>query len=79
MIHALENIMATKLTGSQDVDILKDEKRGKLREVGNQAVWSLSSCKAGKTLETAFIRLEISRAHRIIHSIFEKQHDSQVN
>lgn len=39
--------MATKLSGSQDIDIFKDEKDGKLREVGNQAVWSLSSCKPG--------------------------------
>ncbi|XP_076468065.1 anaphase-promoting complex subunit 10-like [Babylonia areolata] len=39
--------MATKLSGNQDVDIFKDEKDGKLREVGNQAVWSLSSCKPG--------------------------------
>lgn len=40
-------VPATKLSGAQDVDIFKDEKDGKLREVGNQAVWSLSSCKPG--------------------------------
>ncbi|XP_041359428.1 anaphase-promoting complex subunit 10-like [Gigantopelta aegis] len=39
--------MTNKLSGNQDIDIFKDEKEGKLREVGNQAVWSLSSCKPG--------------------------------
>ncbi|KAK3100224.1 hypothetical protein FSP39_016532 [Pinctada imbricata] len=39
--------MATKVTANSDIDILKDEKEGKLREVGHQAVWSLSSCKPG--------------------------------
>ena len=41
-------VPATKLSGAQDVDVFKDEKDGKLREVGNQAVWSLSSCKPGQ-------------------------------
>ncbi len=27
----------------------KEEKEGSILEVGDQAVWSLSSCKAGKT------------------------------
>ena len=40
--------MTNKLSGNQDKDIFKDEKEGKLREVGNQAVWSLSSCKPGR-------------------------------
>lgn len=39
--------MATKVTANQDLDVFKEEKDGKLREVGNQAVWSLSSCKPG--------------------------------
>ena len=39
--------MATKITANPDLDIFKEEKEGKLREVGNQAVWSLSSCKPG--------------------------------
>ena len=39
--------MATKFTASPDLDVLKEEKDGKVREVGNQAVWSLSSCKPG--------------------------------
>jgi len=30
-----------------EVDPYKGEREGKLREVGSQAVWSLSSCKAG--------------------------------
>ena len=41
--------MATKFTASQDLDVFKEEKDGRLREVGNQAVWSLSSCKPGNT------------------------------
>ncbi len=32
-----------------DNDPYKGEREGKLREVGGQAVWSLSSCKPGKT------------------------------
>lgn len=44
--------MGTKVTASQDLDVTKDEKDGLLREVGNQAVWSLSSCKAGKLLSS---------------------------
>ena len=31
----------------EDLDPKKDEKEGSIREVGNEAVWSLSSCKAG--------------------------------
>ena len=37
-----------KVTGTPDVDPYKGEREGKLREVGNQAVWSLSSCKPGQ-------------------------------
>ena len=36
-----------KRTGGSDVDPFKGEREGKQREVGSQAVWSLSSCKAG--------------------------------
>lgn len=39
--------MLKKFSDAQTVDIFKDERDGKLREVGNQAVWSLSSCKPG--------------------------------
>ncbi|ELT88523.1 hypothetical protein CAPTEDRAFT_162347 [Capitella teleta] len=39
--------MSVKLTDGPDVDPYKGEREGKLREVGGQAVWSLSSCKAG--------------------------------
>lgn len=42
--------MATKVTASQDLDVFKEEKEGLYREVGNQAVWSLSSCKAGNNI-----------------------------
>ena len=42
--------MATKVVASQDLDVFKDEKDGVYREVGNQAVWSLSSCKAGNVI-----------------------------
>lgn len=30
----------------------KEEKEGSILEVGDQAVWSLSSCKAGNLIET---------------------------
>ncbi|KAH3833612.1 anaphase-promoting complex subunit 10-like isoform X2 [Dreissena polymorpha] len=43
--------MATKFTASQELDVFKEEKDGLLREVGNQAVWSLSSCKPGFGVE----------------------------
>ena len=39
--------MSIKLSGTQDADPYRGEKEGRLREVGNQAVWSLSSCKPG--------------------------------
>ena len=39
--------MLSKISETQTTDIYKDERDGKLREVGNQAVWSLSSCKPG--------------------------------
>lgn len=43
--------MATKVTACQDLDVFKEEKDGLYREVGNHAVWSLSSCKAGFGVE----------------------------
>lgn len=42
--------MATKVVANPEIDILKEEREGRLREVGNQAVWSLSSCKPGKNI-----------------------------
>ncbi|KAL5011803.1 hypothetical protein ScPMuIL_010354 [Solemya velum] len=39
--------MAMKISGLQEADPFEDEKEGRLREVGNHAVWSLSSCKPG--------------------------------
>lgn len=32
------------------VDPFLDERKGLVREVGNQAIWSLSSCKPGKSI-----------------------------
>ncbi|ESO88499.1 hypothetical protein LOTGIDRAFT_179104 [Lottia gigantea] len=43
--------MSIKVSGTQNNNIFKDEKEGKLREVGNQAAWSLSSCKPGFGVE----------------------------
>lgn len=37
--------MGSKTTS--DIDPIKDERAGKVREVGAQAIWSLSSCKPG--------------------------------
>ena len=42
--------MATKFEGTQNFDVVKFEKEGQLREVGGQAVWSLSSCKTGENM-----------------------------
>ena len=39
--------MSIDPTGQTDTDPYKGEREGKLREVGSQAVWSLSSCKPG--------------------------------
>jgi hypothetical protein len=38
--------MTTK-TGVELVDPIREERAGKVREVGSQAIWSLSSCKPG--------------------------------
>ncbi|XP_064608993.1 anaphase-promoting complex subunit 10-like [Liolophura sinensis] len=43
--------MAIKISGVQNLDVFQEEKEGKLREVGSQAVWSLSSCKPGFGVE----------------------------
>ncbi|XP_067000450.1 anaphase-promoting complex subunit 10 [Anabrus simplex] len=34
-------------TGTEPVDPIREERAGKVREVGSQAIWSLSSCKPG--------------------------------
>jgi len=39
--------MSAKVETGPGVDPYGEEKEGKLREIGNQAVWSLSSCKPG--------------------------------
>ena len=39
-----------------------DEKSGKVREVGSQASWSLSSCKPGKTSNQK-VELKIVRTY----------------
>jgi len=39
--------MIVKVETGPGVDPYREEKEGKLREIGNQAVWSLSSCKPG--------------------------------
>ncbi|ESO05229.1 hypothetical protein HELRODRAFT_78053 [Helobdella robusta] len=43
--------MESKSVNKFDSDPYKGEKEGKLREVGNQAVWSVSSCKPGFGVE----------------------------
>jgi hypothetical protein len=39
-------VMTTK-TVVETVDPVREERTGKVREVGSQAIWSLSSCKPG--------------------------------
>ena len=47
--HCVVNrtMSANKVMTGPSVDPYKEEKEGKLREIGSQAVWSLSSCKPG--------------------------------
>lgn len=47
------NFTQLEMRTGDDVDPLKEEQEGKIREVGSQAVWSLSSCKPGKNLTKA--------------------------
>jgi len=42
--------MNVKVETGPGVDPFQEEKEGRLREIGNQAVWSLSSCKPGMNL-----------------------------
>ncbi|KAK7874494.1 hypothetical protein R5R35_001577 [Gryllus longicercus] len=35
------------MAGTEHVDPVREERAGKVREVGSQAIWSLSSCKPG--------------------------------
>ena len=44
--------MTTKFSGQQTFDVVKYERECGLREVGDQAVWSLSSCKPGKVIDS---------------------------
>ena len=39
--------MSAKVSAGPDIDPYQGEKEGILREIGGQAVWSLSSCKQG--------------------------------
>lgn len=48
-------LMATKWQCTQDEDVFKDEREGRLRDVGKMAVWSLSSCKPGKEITNDLI------------------------
>lgn len=44
----------------EEIDPLREEREGKVREVGPQAVWSLSSCKPGIYLfQTAFLKITL--------------------
>lgn len=38
------------LRTSKEVDPIRNERAGNVREVGSHAIWSLSSCKPGKLL-----------------------------
>lgn len=46
-----EDVANPKAATPSGIDPYKGEKEGKLREVGGQAVWSLSSCKPGFGVE----------------------------
>lgn len=58
--------------GKTECDPIKDEKCGRMREVGSQAVWSLSSCKPGEGLLGLFgLIYIISYFYIIIHNSIE--------
>lgn len=38
------------INNKTEVDPIKNERSGCVREVGSQAIWSLSSCKPGKLI-----------------------------
>lgn len=42
---------------STDIDPQKEERAGKVREVGSHAIWSLSSCKPSKKFSDIFFSL----------------------
>lgn len=45
---------------STEIDPIKNERTGNVREVGSQAIWSLSSCKPGMCVRLyLFIHLKI--------------------
>lgn len=47
MSIATASVGITPAVTLEKSDPYKDERTGKVREVGGQAVWSLSSCKPG--------------------------------
>jgi anaphase-promoting complex subunit 10 len=52
--------MMTKKTGVEPVDPVREERTGKVREVGSQAIWSLSSCKPGISETELIFRFQLS-------------------
>lgn len=42
------NKYTMSLKTATEVDPIKSERTGNVREVGSQAIWSLSSCKPGQ-------------------------------
>lgn len=47
MASTIDEESTTKPAATNDEDPLAEERLGYVREVGSQAVWSLSSCKPG--------------------------------
>ena len=45
-----------KLTGGLDADPCESEREGIVREVGGQAIWSLSSCKLGMIIIPKYLK-----------------------
>lgn len=46
--------MSTKQT--PEIDPVQNERSGSVREVGSQAIWSLSSCKPGLFIEILYYK-----------------------
>jgi hypothetical protein len=51
-------VMTTKM-GVEPVDPVREERTGKVREVGSQAIWSLSSCKPGISETELIFRFQL--------------------
>jgi hypothetical protein len=62
--------MMTTKTGVELVDPVREERAGKVREVGSQAIWSLSSCKPGIFEIELMLQISVSILVKLNCSLF---------